>query len=102
MAEIASTHSGGLGYCNWVNVVCQVLELEAKFILFSFLPNATAFLDVPGFFPVDAATIFLLELAAVVTAAWFMAATGGKVVWAKWDHFWKSFQISQMLIQMNV
>jgi len=90
MVEIKCTDSGGLGYCNWVNLICRVLSLEI--IVFSFLPNATAFLDVLGFFLVDAAATFPLELAAAVTATQFMAATGGKIIWAKWEHFWKSFQ----------
>jgi len=83
-------------------VFCWLLSLVAKVIFFSFLPNTTAFFDVLGFFPVDAATIFLLELAAAVTVTQFMAATGGKVVWTKWDHYWKSFQIFQMQIQRNI
>ena len=90
------------GYCNWVNVVCQVLSLETGISLFPSLPNATAFLDVFGFLLVDAAANCLLELAAALTATRFIAATGGKVLWAKWDHFQKSFQKFQMQIQRNI
>jgi len=54
-----------------------VLSLETGITLFSSSPNATAFLDVLGFFLVNAAANCLLELAAVLTATRFIAATGG-------------------------